>query len=608
MTLLLAGWLFLLTLSLGSFLLRKWGFSFQGLLERSGFALCLGYGLIGYFVLIIGLFGFLNLQVAAISLGCLTLLLVREELFWLKWLLSLPRRLFALRKEDPKAFYFALAGFGVLILALLQALLPPTAHDAMCYHLYIPKRFVAVQRIEYLPYLVNSLFPFLIEMHFTLALLFGQPALANIFHLFTGVGLFLGIAAFGRRLGSLWVGLAAGLIFILTPGIFNQMVITYNDVGLAFFSFFAVYAFLKLSEENGARKWFVLMGIFSGFALSVKYLALFHIAAILILCPLTLILSPWGGEGRVRGARNLFRGFPIYLIFTFLFSFIWYLRSYLHEGNPVYPFFPEIFGGTGKEYDFERAGAGKGILNFILVFWRMTMSPQQFGGTWAQLGLCYLTFLPLLFKKGRWPQMLIRFSLLYFLFWFFTVQNLRFLFPLLPVLSVLIALAAQRQWVWLAVLLMLNAGFAVYHGESGYAYLLGRESSAGYLGREERTHSLAQWMNQNIPKNAKVLNVEEVRMFYFDPEMIREREFRKKTRYPETFKTPEEVLELFKTVGITHILFVLHEETDPESLPPLAIRSLIQNEDFKNSYLQLLHEQTAGNEKYEVYQIRYPTE
>ncbi len=603
MTIILAGWIFLLMLSLGSFLLRKAGFFFSTPLERCGFGLCLGYGLVGYLILLIGLFGFLNLQVAVVSLGLLSLVLVREEFFWLKWFLGLPRRLFSLREEDPRSFYLALAGLGVLILALLQALLPPTAHDSMCYHLYIPKRFVAAQRVEYFPYLVNSLFPFLIEMHFTLALLFGKPALANIFHLFTGIGSFLGIIALGRRFGSLWTGLAAGLIFILTPGIFNQMVITYNDVGLAFFSFFAFYAFLKLEEKQGRLKGFVLMGIFSGFAMSVKYLALFHMGIIGILI---FIL----GMRKKINLKQVLAGLPFYLLFTGLFCFIWYLRSYLHEGNPVYPFFPEIFGGTGKEYDFERAGVGKGILDFILVFWRLTMHPQNFGGTWAQLGLCYLTFLPLLFllMKRKWSpgglSPFVIFSSIYFIFWFYTVQNLRFLFPLLPVLSILIAVAARPYRMWLAVLLMLNAGFAVYHGKSGYAYLLGRENAASYLSREERTFALAQWINQNIPKDAKVLNVEEVRMFYFDPEMIREREFRKKTRYPEIAQTPEEVLEILKKAGISHILFVVHEETDPESLPPLAIRNLIQNPEFKSRYLQLLHEQPAGSEKYEVYKIR----
>ncbi|HXV28405.1 MAG TPA: glycosyltransferase family 39 protein [bacterium] len=605
MTLLIAAWIYLVTVSLGSFLLNRFGFSFQNSLEKGGFSFALGYGLLGYLVLILGFLKLLYFWAALIMLVLLTLFLIRQEIFWMKWAVRIPKRVFGLKKSDPWSFYFALGAIFVVSLAVAQSLIPPTAHDALCYHLNLPKRFVAAGQVQYFPYLVNSLFPFIIEMHFTLALLFGQPALANVFHLFTGLGMLMGVTALGRRLAGNRTGIAAGLILILTPGIFNQMVITYNDVGLAFFCFFAFYALLKVFEDSNSEVWFVLMGSFSGFAMSVKYLALFHIAAIFFAALISGFILK-------KDLKKILKGLLIYFFFTAFFCFIWYLRSWLHEKNPVYPFFPEIFGGTGKAYDFERAGMGKGILDFILVFWRLTMNPQKFGGTWAQLGLCYLTFLPLLFlskklnlqtRKGLTP--FVVFSFAYFLFWFLTVQNLRFLFPLLPVLCVLIALVARPFAVWLTLLLLLNTAFAIYHGKSGYAYLLGRESRASYLAKEERTYPLSEWINGNLPKAAKILNVEEVRMFYFDPEMVREREFRKKTRYDEKSEMPEDGIALLRQSGITHILFVRDEDPEAEKLPPLAIRRLLLDENFKSSFLILLHEEKAADgTQYEVYELR----
>jgi hypothetical protein len=646
MTIALAGWIFVLSLSLGSFILSKFHGAFGNHLEKLSFGFALGFGLLGYIVLAIGLSGFLYPWVLWILLGVLSALLIQEEIFWLRSFIQSLRSLADLRKENALTFYFTLASCLIFFLALLQAFLPSTAHDALCYHLYIPKRFVQEHRIQYFPYLVNSLFPFLIEMHYTLALLFGRPELANLFHFFTGLGTFLGVIALGRRLGNAFIGLTAGLIFISAPGIFNQMIIAYNDVGLAFFTFFTFYAFLKAVDDNEGIMWFILMGIFSGFALSVKYLALFHVIVISALSPFALTLSRSGGKDNGDRVRKYFLGLLLYFAFTLIFSFIWYLRSYVHEGNPVYPFFPEIFGGTGKEYDFGRAGFGKGWLDLVLVPWRLTLFPQKFGGSWAQLGLCYLTFLPLVFllkfeahsknvilrpkaeesRSGSFAErvlscrsaqdddeglgmaglLLAGFSLLYFLFWFYTVQNLRFLFPLLPILSILIAFAARHFLVWLVLLLCLNTGFALYHGKNGYAYLLGRENRSTYLLRDEKTYRLAQWLNQNLPKEAKVLNTEEVRMFYFEPEMVREREFRKKTRYHEIAQTPAGVLEVLENAGISHILFVVHEETDPESAPPLSVRKLILNQDFKNRYLELLYDEAAGKENYEIYNIRYP--
>lgn len=599
MSVFLVLWISFLALSGGNFLLIKFGFPFANRIEEGAFSLALGFGLLGYAVLFLGLSGFLHPRVLLLVLGSLTVLMARIEGEWLRRSGRAFRGLAVLAAKDRKTFWLILFAAGVLALALLQSLLPPTAHDALCYHLYIPKRFVEEGRIAYFPYLVNSLFPFLIQMHYTLALLFKQPEAANIFHWVTGAGTFWGIVALGRRLHSNFTGLLAGLIFILTPGIFNQMVISYNDVALTFYSFMAFYAFLIFFENRNSVVWMALAGIFSGFALSVKYLALFHISGIGILFFLLMMARKVGG-------RKFITSLGVYGVFVFIFSFIWYLRSYLYEGNPVYPFFPSIFGGTGREYDFAKAGLGKGLLDFLLAGWRLTLSPGSFGGTWTQWGVTFLAFLPLIFFldfKDRRLRLLGGFALLLFIFWFGSVQNLRFLFPLVPVLSILCALAARPFLGWLFLILILNAGFALYHGKEGYPYLLGRESRDGYLARTERTYSLSREINRRFSKEARILNMEEVRMFYFEPEMVRESEFRRKTGYADKVGSWEAMLSLLKEHGFTGLLVTDPTDKD-EGRPSPGLRKFLSRSDFPDRrIIERYREKARDGFGYRLYEL-----
>ncbi len=596
-------WVFLVSLSTGSSLLAKTGFHFQDKLEEAAFSFALGFGLLGYLIFGLGLMRLLYGGALLGILAALTLGGVRQEAIWLRRACSAFKEIRSLSMKEAGCFYLALAGALVFALAFFQSLLPPTAHDALCYHLYIPKRFTEEHRMLYFPYLVNSLFPFLIQMYYALALLLKIPELSNVFHLLTGLGAYLGVVSIGRKIASGFIGLAAGLVFILTPGIFNQMVIAYNDVALTFFSFFAFYTFLIGREKKKDWRWYALMGVFSGLALSVKYLAAFHIAAITI-----LMLLSWALRKQTTG--ETLRALAAYFGFTLIFSFLWYLRSYLYEGNPFYPFFSSIFGGTAKEYDLSKAGFGKGLLDLFLVGWRMTIFPRFFGGTWAQLGVAYLTFLPLIFlldfKNDRLKIMGL-FSAVMFLFWFYSAQNLRFLFSVLPVLSILAVLAARPVRHYLFLVLVLNAGLALFHGRDGYSYLVGLQDRSSYLLKTERTYSLSLWMNRNLHKDARVLNVQEVRMFYFEPEMIRGEEFRKKTRYDQLAKKRSDVLRMFEERGISHLLIANLKNAKPTVPSPWDIRTLVENHEFRASHLRLMHQETSfDGTNYEVYEFVYP--
>ena len=74
-----------------------------------------------------------------------------------------------------------------------------------------------------------------------------------------------------------------------------------------------------------------------------------------------------------------------------------------------------------------------------------------------------------------------------------------------------------------------------------------------YLQQTERTVSIAEWVNQNLPQNAKVLSLNEPHLFYFDREVVLDREFNIRTHYKDK-DSPKSMVAFLKEKGITHIL------------------------------------------------------
>jgi len=594
-------WFALVCLAVGSFALKSNRFQFRDCIEKGAFSFALGFGLIGYVILLIGLLRMLSGAVVLAIMLLASVCFFQEEWFWLKCIFRAVRRELG-QRWDIKKIGVVVWISVVIAWAFSLTLLPPTAHDALSYQLDLPKRFAQAGGTVYLPYNLNSLFPFLIQMYYAAAVSIKLPELAQSIHLLTALGTSIGLIALGTKIGGKRIGLLAAAVFILTPGVFNQAILPLNDVAFCFFTFFSVYAFLMaLDQKQHVGRWYLLAGVFSGFALSTKHLGAINL---MILASIIIAVNTFSGD---RSMRKGLWHVSLYLIAAVCFSLVWYLRSYFYEGNPVYPYFTSIFGGSGSEYDFTKAGFGKTLIDLILLPWRLTMFPQYFGGTWTRLGLIFLIFLPLILIKA-WQRPALRiicvFSCLYLLVWFYLAQNVRFLFPIVPLLSLLVAYAAEKRKTYLIILLMANTLFAFYHGRGGAQYLLKRESAHEYLMRRERTYSLSRWINGNLDSKAVVLSHGEMRAFYFEPLIIRGREYQRKSRYDVESKSAKDTINRFRADGITHLL-LQSGWSDGITYPPYHILSLVKDSFFRVRYLTFLHgEKNLEGTTYELYKIR----
>ena len=206
--------------------------------------------------------------------------------------------------------------------AFLLALYPPVGFDATMYHLPFAKAFAREGALVYLDNLRFPVFPQLAEMLFTAALLVADDVTAQLTQWLAIVITALATA----RLGGKRAGLFAAALFLGTPLTIFLGGNAYIDATLAMFVTLALCAWLEW-RRTASTGWLVLAGAFAGMGAATKYHGLFFVVVFFL-----AVL-------RVR-----IRAGAIFLAVALLVAGPWYARIAWHTGNPFFPFFSSIFG------------------------------------------------------------------------------------------------------------------------------------------------------------------------------------------------------------------------------------------------------------------------
>jgi 4-amino-4-deoxy-L-arabinose transferase-like glycosyltransferase len=423
----------------------------------------------------------------------------------------------------------------------------------------MPKVYVRDGSIHPVPWLTHSNFPFTLEMLYTLGLLAGDQSLAKLFHF--GCGWLVALAVFGfarRWWGSLagWIGAA---IFAAVPLVAWQMMTAYIELGLALYAFLAVAALARVAgkarigqeasscptQSTQSTQWLSVGALMCGWALGVKMLG----GAALIFALVALL---WGLRTAPERARAVGR-MALFALIAAAIASPWYIKSYLWTGNPVYPFFYEVF--DGKLWTAERArdytaaqkafGMGSGPLSFLVLPWNLTMEPRWFFDAPGSLrefnvyitvfGPAFLALLPTLILTGRvgaGGRLALWFALIFAAIWFALTQNGRYLVPVLPGLSACAGAAAarllQRRWLLSsAAALVLGLSFvsglvpAYMLAAPAARVTLGMESQTDYLMRASPTYRLFHEVEQATPPWARIMLFgDEPRTFYLNRDCL----------------------------------------------------------------------------------------
>ena len=586
--LLLATW----SLAVGLFILRRFGELPCALADTIAMAIPLGLGVLGLATLGLGEFGILDRAHLEKLLGFGAIVAAPGFLRWLGMSIRSPRG----PRPPAERIDLILASLvlATLLGTLLTALAPVTDGDALCYHLQVPKVFLERGAVGFDPDLHETVYPLLTEMMYAVALAFRGPVACRLIQWLLGVVFALNVTALGRpSLGSrAWWG---GAVALLVPAVSNGMSAPLNDVALAAYGTAALVAWSRFQERPGLRN-AALTGVLTGLAMGVKYPALVLAGLIgmaigpRLFSRLSFRMATGGlvSPGRTRAfTRQLinvvsapseiaprrrrlggFLSFSTFVLIAWLVGGCWYLRAFVHTGNPVHPFFRHAFGGAGLD---EVLGAEKrplpvDALHLLSAIGPMTLEPDRFDSFSHQFGPMFLLFLPALFleRPPRSVIVLAAFGYGFLLICLTQRQSMRFVLTAIGPLSMAVAWQGRVWWErkslpgrFLVAALLLALGFettiAVARARHGLGVVFGWVSTEEYLARREPTFRVGRWIDENLPASARIVG-QDHRGYYIPRPYTMELAHRRRTHLVRPGDSSEYVVERLREAGFTHLL------------------------------------------------------
>lgn len=614
--LLLIVFLTLFAAAIGKGILNFFNFGFITFVEEFVFSTGIGLSAIVFSVWGLGQFGLLYTWFLYLIILVFSILFFKEIKFFAVGFVLTFKKLFSLEYNLLNIVLFVFL-FITVFMTIVGALAPPTGHDALVYHLAWPKYFARENSVSYIPYSRTSLWPYFMEMLFTLGIILKNGIVAKLFHFLMGILTTLAVFSFSRRYFNLQLSIMASTICFLTPGIFTQATYAYIDLASAFFTFLSVYSFF-LWFYTGSKRWIVLVGVFCGITMGVKYLGIYTCITLMIGL---LVAIFWTKKLRFSEGIKIIL---IFVGFTVLVAMPWYVKSFIVLGNPVYPFMHELFGGSGWKSEFTPIGMGIGFTKYVFAPWNLTMYPGNYGGDESQIGPVFISMIPavLVIRKVEIHlRYLIFFSLTFFVLWLLGYQAVRYLTPIIPMMSLALVFIYKEiinlnseipsRLIVLFILFCLgvNAGLCIYYNRDKLGVTFGIQPKDSYLRHNERSYNISKYVNNNLPVASQILAIES-RTFYLDRPTFRETLVWRVSHYEEKSDTVDEIVNWFKGEGFTHILVKeeINKRFDYRG-GKNRLTYLLSNDDFKTRFIELCHKEnfiSRNGQKglYSLYKIR----
>ncbi len=422
---------------------------FDGWLERLLLCTALGLGVIAHLVLFLGLLGWLFEPVVVTTIAAATAIA-------LLFIYVASKRDVSLEKIDLKSrsswggtllLFFIGAGLALLPLFVLP-LYPPTEYDITAYHLAAPKHWLRIHTVDATPFLRYQVGPNLAHTLFASLMGLMGDVPPQILSLGAVLLIAAGLCGWGKRLGKPGAGMLAAALWLGSPATQELSPVASYHALAALFAFAAVYA-LSIYGQNRQLAVLLVAGTLLGFAQST-WLGVFSLVPAFIAVALYLSRKERRFAPLLAVAGGTLLGWGPTL-----------LRSTWYTGNPTYPLFTEIF-GTGPWWTAEEFGrienyvrlfgVPRTFVEFIRLPYSLVASPglfQQGHGYSMALSLVvpFVMVRAAFDKLVRWLTALVLF---YLVCWFFFGQIMRYLLPIVPLLSLAAALTLCwfGEYVW----------------------------------------------------------------------------------------------------------------------------------------------------------------
>lgn len=542
--------------------------------------------------------------------------------------------LVTLRPHWPDTWAKRLLALFVGLTALsvfLYALTPPTAWDALVYHLTGPKLYIQAHHINHDLDLAYLGFPQWGSMLFTWGLLLSGPLLAQLIHA-TFMVLTLALLPALVNVVTPGRGWLAGSLLVAVP----TAVLLAGEAYVEWLTMFGgLTAFLCLlysqdeaAKNTGSKKGpIILAGAATGLALAAKY----NSAGLVVgLAVWAVLLLRWP---RLIGW---------YILGGIIALGPYLLKNLILTGNPVYPFFlPGKYWDSFRAYWYGRPGTGLPLSSVLMAPWDM-MAWGVEGATLegkvsynATVGPLLLIFIPLAWlawrDRTRQAQTAIKglvvvCAIAYvawsvqLLFSDLLVQS-RLLFPILP-LAVALAVVgydglAALNTKSLRVQFVMGALLAISLGMTGLGYglqffkasplpvIFGWQSKSDYLVSKLGAYELAVQDINKLPVGSKTLFLWEPRSYECedtapcDPDVLLDRWWHLR----RLGLSNDAIVAQWHAAGVTHVLVFEQGRKSVEDVgfDPLTADDWAALKSLRETQLTLLHDYYGG---YQLYALK----
>lgn len=499
--------------------------------------------------------------------------------------------------------------FAALILSIIiLSSVPPVSRDALTHHLAVPKLYLNHGGMYEIKSLAFSYYPPNLDLLYVIPLYFGNDIIPKFIHFaFALLTAWLIFSYLKDRINTVYA-LAGALFFLSLPVIVKLSITVYVDLGLIFFSTWALILLLKWLENGFKFHFLVISAISCGLALGTKYNGLITFFLLALFVP--YILAKYTGDRSLssvsKAAGNtpdkkppflhaLYYGIVFVFIALIVFS-PWMIRNYIWTDNPIYP----LYNGWFNPAPSETSGAGGHLGHFAIrkllfkeslgqillipvriFFEGQDNLPQYFDGKLNPF-LFFLPFFAFFSFKKTTPiikaekKILLAFAILYLLFAFVkSDMRIRYIAPIIPPLVILAVYGLHqintfiagyfsvpvRRFMAIGILatsaLMFGMNGAYIWGQFKHvdpmSYISGRLDRDDYIQRYRPEYNAIQFVNQSLSNRTKILCIYLGNRRYFsDREMIfGDKLFRNTALKAET---PENIVSDLKDRKITHML------------------------------------------------------
>lgn len=351
------------------------------------------------------------------------------------------------------------------ILTVVSTSLPSDMNDwdSLAYHLAVPKIWNLEGQITYIPFIHHSNFPFVVDSLFMLKVATAAKGFSATYLLF-GMPLVFGMA---RTLWGQNAGWWSVLAFVGVPVVLWESGTAYIDVAHGLYGLVAALFLTRVLGSSPSRADWMCLAFGLAGAMSSKYTG-YQLALAIGLVGLTSLVLQ----------KQVSRLKPAILVFAaaVAVSSPWLIRNTINTGNPFYPFFYEVFGGSNwdgfmaKIYKNEQKTFGVGneegkldvskvghaVLGLAYQPGRYVNPGQQqgLGAPTGAIGFCVVVagLLSLLqLKKDREARTMLAVVGVLLVMWFVLSQQSRYLTLVALPLSLLAGALSVRGPTQLAV-------------------------------------------------------------------------------------------------------------------------------------------------------------